>query len=170
MPKNNTEGALEFINRCLTDAQTGKIILSQRDQKNLRKGFAAIGRDVRRPFKDEEDLLHAFFRSLDKVDVLLLYEQLRLIDPDHDDPLDDLSTWTNISQSACLAIRILAKLNLLRADSDHLAAWIRDQFGEGYVNSDGLIAFEDEARMLEFDKVLEERIRVTTWPVDSGTT
>jgi len=170
MSKPDKEGTLSFIERCLTDAQTGKVMLSKRDQGFLRKAFKAIGRDVRRPFKDEEDLLRAFFRSLDKVDFLLLYEQLRLIVPDHDDPLDDLSAWTDISQSACLAIRIIAKLNLLRADSEDLPTWIRDQFGEGYVNKDGRIAFEDEPRMIEFDKVLEERVRTTLWPGDSEKT
>ena len=170
MSKPDKEGALSFIERCLTDAQTGKIMLSKRDQKFLRKEFASIGRDVRRPFKDEEDLLRAFFRTLDRMDFLLFYEQIRLIGQDHDDPLDDLSSWTDLSQSAYLAIRIIAKLNLLRADSDDLPTWIREQFGEGYVNKDGRIAFEDEVRMTEFDKVLEERVRTTLRPGDAGTT
>jgi hypothetical protein len=170
MSKPDKEGTLSFIQRCLTDAQTGKVMLSKRDQEFLRKAFKAIGRDVRRPFKDEGDLLHAFFKTLDKMDFLLFYEQLRLVAPDHDDPLDDLSAWTDLSQIAYLAIRIIAKLNLLRADSDDLPTWIRDQFGGGYVNQDGRIAFEDEERMIELDKVLEERVRTTLWPGNAGTT
>jgi hypothetical protein len=170
MSKPDKEGTLSFIERCLTDAQTGKVMLSKRDQEFLHKAFKAIGRDVRRPFKDEEDLLRAFFKTLDKMDFLLFYEQLRLIAPDHDDPLDDLSAWTDLSQSAYLAIRIIAKLNLLRADSEDLPTWIRDQFGGGYVNQDGRIAFEDEERMIELDKVLEERVRTTLWPGNAGTT
>jgi len=170
MSKPVKEGTLSFIERCLTDAQTGKVMLSKRDQEFLREAFKAIGRDVRRPFKDEGDLLHAFFRTLDAVDFLLFFEQFRLIVPDHDDPHDDLRICVDISDSEYLAIRIIAKLNLLRADSDDLPTWIRDQFGGGYVNQDGRIAFEDEARMIEFDKVLEERVRTTLLPGDAGTT
>jgi len=81
-----------------------------------------------------------------------------------------LSAWTDISQSAYLAIRILAKLNLLRADGENLEDWICEQFGEGYLNNEGRIAFEDEARMIEFDKALEDQIRTNPWPGDSGTT
>lgn len=160
MPTKN-KGLLSFIDRCLTDVRTGKVILSKRDQKLLRREFASIGRDVRRPFKDEEDLLHAFFRTLDEVDFFLFYEKLRLIVSDDDDPLDDLSAWTDISQSAYLAIRIIAKLNLLRADGENLEDWVCEHFGDGYMNNEGRIAFEDEARMIEFDKVLEDSTRPT---------
>jgi len=166
MSKLIQESWLGFIDRSLTDTQTGKVTLNKRDQAILRKKFAAIGRDVRRPFKDEDDLLLALLSVLGDANFFLFYEQLRLIVPGYDDPLDNLSAWTKMRRGDYLAIRIVAKLNYLRADGEHLADWICDRLGEGYTNAEGRIAYEDEDRMVELDRLLEKVARATPWPGD----
>ena len=51
MSKPKKESILGFVDRCL-GMPAGKLYLSKRDQARLRKEFASIGVDVKRPFQE----------------------------------------------------------------------------------------------------------------------
>lgn len=165
MTNPKQEYILSFVDRCLADARTGKLYLTKCDRQQLQKTFALAGHDVKRPFKDEESLLRAYFESLDEIDVFMVYEHLRLHEAGHEDPLENLSRLTNLSRLEYLVLRIIVKVNFLKGDTDRLDAWILKHAGERYINQTGRIAFDDEERMLELDRLLEDHIRTTPRPV-----
>jgi len=162
MSKPEDEGILSFVDRCLGSADTGKRYLSRRDQDQLRKDFAMVGRDVNRPFRNEAELLRTYLRTVDDAKCFLIYEHLRLRDPALADPLDNLETMTGMGRRKYLVIRILAKLNYLTVDLDALDHWVREHIGAQYLDDTGRIAFEDEALMLALDRMLASRIATTS--------
>jgi len=169
MSKPKKESILKFVDRCLTNAKTGQIYLCKRDQERLRKEFASIGRDVRLPFNDEEELLRRYFDTLNEIDSFMLIEHFRLYKPGQEDPLDDLAGWTDMSRRQYLVIRLVSKLNYLNVDLNDLTNWVREHVGARYVNLKDQIAFEDEERMLELDRILEARIAAAPRPVEPET-
>ena len=68
-----------------------------------------------------------------------------------------------------LVIRIIVKLNYLKVDVGDITDWVREHVGAHYVNLKGRIAFEDEARMLELDRILDARIAAAPRPLDTDT-
>lgn len=165
MSKPKKESILGFVDRCLGDARTGKLYLSKRDQARLRKKFASIGVDVKRPFKNEEALLLSYFETIKDPEFFLIYEHFRLYVPGHEDPLENLEYWTDMGLREYLVTRIIVKLNYLNVDVDDITDWVREHVGARYINPIGRIAFEDEERMLELDHMLEARIAAAPRPV-----
>jgi len=147
-----------FLDRCIKDIGSGTIYLSKQDRERYRKAFALVGRDVRRGFGCQNDLLGTYLRSLPPKRFFIVYEVARVLNPKLADPLDDFERWPAIEREDYLAVRILTKLNVLRADLNHLESWIQDHIGAHYLSVEGGLDFDDEERILELDRMLALRV------------
>ena len=167
MKTTKCEHPMSFMNRLLKDVETGKLYINKRDHENLRKKFLTTGFDVKQPFDSEEHLIEEYMGAIDRHEFMLVYETMRIHEPHHDDPLDDLE-WTGMSRSEYLVMRLLAKITYLDIVEESLTEWFVAEASEWYLDHKGNIRCDNEDLLLETDRVLSERIRITAKPVSKA--
>lgn len=150
-----------FLQRCLTEAGTGKLYLSKPDRDRLRRDFAKAGYDVAKAFAGEEALLDAYLRTRDPVSFMWIYERCRLRSADLPDPLDAFPAWVRLTRREYLRLRIFAKLCVLEVAIEDFDRWVRDECGTRFMTVGGTIGFANERRVLELDRLLAARIHST---------
>lgn len=147
-----------FLDRCLTDRTTGEVYLAQRDRDKLMKAFGKAGIDVRQAFASKGMLLDAFLNSLNDKNYIWFYERCRLLFPHLEDPLHDLTRWTELPLLEYLKIRIYAKLRYLGLKAEDFDPWVREHCGAQFMSVKDELAFTNARRVMELDKLLADRI------------